>query len=734
MKPIYLDYNATTPIHPEVAEAMLPFLREGFGNPSSSHTFGVFTRKAIEKARAQVAGMLKCNLDEVVFTSGGSEANNLAIKGFVQANSQRGNHIITSQIEHPAVLEVCGYLESQGYRVTYLPVDSDGLLSVEEVREAIKPETILISIMQANNEVGTLQPLAEIVALAHERGIVVHTDSAQAVGKVAVDIPTLGADMLSIAGHKFYAPKGVGALYRRRGTVLEKQLHGADHEQNLRAGTENVLELVGLGQACELVTRRQAEFAEHARLLRDRLESKLIAELPSAVVNGHPEKRLPNTLSISFPGIVADTILSELTDVACSAGAACHSDQVHMSHVLEAMKVPEEQAMGTLRLSVGYATTEAEIDAAAERIVATVRGLQTGTAGSATVKSESDQVRLTRYTHGLGCACKLRPQALERILQEVPVRDDHNVLVGTSTADDAAVYRLSDKLAIVESVDFFTPIVDDPYQFGAIAAANSLSDIYAMGAKPLFALSVVGFPSNRLPESVLTQILKGAADKAAEAGISIIGGHTIDDTEPKYGLAVTGTVHPDKVLTNAGPRIGDKLILSKPLGTGIITTAAKRGLAEAEVIEQAIMVMVTLNRSAAEAMANYDVSACTDVTGFGLLGHLKEMTTGGSVRATILAGTVPLIPGVAELVQAGAIPGGTENNREFVSDKVSWSDSISPTMQLLLCDAQTSGGLLIAVKPEQADKLLEDLHQCGLAAAAIIGEISAAGHGEIEVS
>lgn len=734
MKPIYLDYNATTPIHPEVAETMLPFLREGFGNPSSSHYFGAFTRKAIERARAQVAAMLKCDPDEVIFTSGGSEANNLAIKGYALSHRDRGNHIVTSQIEHPAVLEVCGHLEGLGFAVTYLPVDSEGLISLAEFEQALRPETILITIMQANNEVGTLQPITEIARLAQERGITVHTDSAQAVGKVPVDIPTLGVDLLSVAGHKFYAPKGVGALYRKRGIELQKQMHGADHEQNLRAGTENVLEVVGLGKACELVTQEQEQVYAHCLSLRDKLESQLLAELPAAAVNGHRTKRLPNTLSISFPGIEADTILSELEGVACSAGAACHSDQVRMSHVLEAMGVPVEQAMGTLRLSVGSMTTEAEIDSAAEQIFATIKRLQPAAGGITQVVAEPSEVKLTRYTHGLGCACKLRPQALERVLRSLPLRADANVLVGSNTADDAAVYRLSADLAIVETVDFFTPIVDDPYQFGAIAAANALSDIYAMGAQPLFALSIVGFPSNRLPESVLTEILKGAADKTAEAGISIVGGHTVDDTEPKYGLAVTGRVHPDKILTNSKARVGDRLILTKPLGTGIITTAAKRQLADPEVVAHAAEIMATLNRAAAEALTEFDVSACTDITGFGLLGHLREMVAAGEVDAGIDMQVVPLIAGAAQLAQAGAIPGGTENNLEYVDEHVTWPDSISPVNKLLLCDAQTSGGLLIAVAAEQADKLLARLHQDGVPEATIVGEITAAGSGKITVT
>lgn len=733
MDTIYLDYNATTPIHPEVADAMIPYLREHFGNPSSSHVYGIATRKGVEVARASVAGMLQCPVDRVIFTSGGSEANNFAIKGYALAQRDKGNHIITSQIEHPAVLEVCRYLETLGFEVTYLPVDKYALISLSDFRDAIRPSTILATIMQANNEVGTIQPISEMAAIAHEHGFAMHTDSAQAVGKIPVDIPTLGVDLLSIAGHKFYGPKGVGALYVGPGINLQKLVHGASHEQNLRAGTENVLEIVGLGKACELVIRDLQHSLQHTRALRDKLERALTDGLSSCRVNGHPEKRLPNTLSVSFPGIEANTIMSELQEVACSPGAACHSDKVVMSHVLEAMGIPIEYAMGTIRFSTGSFTTEDEIEKAAAAIVKTIKRLAPGGEDEAVTPISDSEVKLTHYTHGLGCACKLRPQALEKVLAKLPKVSDKQVLVGAESADDAAVYRINDNLAIVQTVDFFTPIVDDPYNFGAIAAANSLSDIYAMGSKPLFALSVVGFPSNRLRLEVLERILQGAADKAAEAGISIIGGHTVDDTEPKYGLAVTGTVDPNKVLTNSKARVGDKLILTKPLGLGIISTAIKRGLTEPALVDKVTAIMATLNNVAADVASRYDISACTDITGFGLLGHLSEMTIASGVKATIRAASVPLIAEAVGFASAGVIPGGTENNMEFVSGKVTWSDSVTRVNRLLLCDAQTSGGLLLAVKPDQADQILAELKSKQIVDAAIIGEIKASGQGMMAV-
>ena len=373
MDPIYLDYNATTPIDPQVADAMLPYIREHFGNPSSSHAFGVTAREAVDKGRRQLAELLGCGADEVVFTSGGTESNNYAIKGVVGAYRDKGNHIITSAVEHPAVLEVCSYLEQQGCRVTYLPVDEFGMVDPQQVESAITPETILVSIMHANNEVGTIEPIEKIAEIAHRNGVLLHADCAQSVGKIPVNVDDLGVDLLSIAGHKLYAPKGIGALYVRSGVRLEKLIHGANHEMGWRAGTENVIEVVGLGEACELINRNLPRYHQHMRTMRDRLESGLGERFSAVKINGHPEKRLPNTTSASFKGTEADSVLSRLGYVAASAGAACHSDHVELSSVLEAMHVPLEYAMGTIRFSVGRFTTEEEIDHALEDIVQAVR-------------------------------------------------------------------------------------------------------------------------------------------------------------------------------------------------------------------------------------------------------------------------------------------------------------------------------------------------------------------------
>lgn len=724
-KIIYLDYNATTPIGTEVAEAMRPFLNDLFGNPSSSHTFGVQARKAVEEARRQISELLHCFPDEIVFTSGGTESNNWAIKGAAYQNRSKGNHIITTTIEHPAVSEVCQYLSANGFKVSYIPVDEYGRVDPADIEKAITPATILITVMQANNEIGTIQPIEKIGEIARRHGIIFHSDAAQSVGKTETDVRKMGVDLLSVAGHKFYAPKGIGALYIRRGVKLQKLMHGANHEQNLRAGTENVLEIVGLGKAAETAQINFKENTERMRLTRDRLASLLMGALPDIKLNGHPEFRLPNTLNISFPKIEANTLLDELKGVAASAGAACHADHVDVSQVLTAMKVPVEFAMGTIRFSTGKYSTLEEMEAAAETIIAAVKRLRPTENITQPVEIQTGEIKLTSFTHGLGCACKIRPQYLEQVLKDLPQVFDKNVLIGAGTSDDAAVYRINETTAIVQTVDFFTPVVDDPWYFGAIAAANALSDIYAMGARPLFALNIVGFPDNRLPMQVLKDILRGASDKAAEAGISVLGGHTVEDTEPKFGMVVTGVIHPEKVLSNATARPGDALILTKPIGTGIISTAVKRGLAKEKTAMIARDIMAELNANAAAVMEMFPVNACTDVTGFGLMGHLKEMAEGSGVRVRIQASAVPLIEEVYELAAAGAIPGGTRNNLDFVSGIVEWDGNVPEITRLILCDAQTSGGLLIAIPDQFADEYIRRFSEKSGKSAFRIGEVLA---------
>jgi len=732
-EPIYLDYNATTPISKEVADAMRPYLDHYFGNPSSVHSFGVKTKMAVEKARRQIADLIGCDPSEIIFTSGGTESNNYAIKGIALANKNKGNHIITSAVEHPAVFEVCSYLEKNGFEISTIPVDEFGIIKMDELKAAIRPETILITVMHANNEVGSIQPIAEIAKLAKEHDIFMHSDAAQSLGKIPVNVQDMGVDLLSIAGHKLYAPKGIGALYIRNGVYLEKLIHGADHEQNLRAGTENVLEIVGLGEAARQANDHLQQNMDHYQKTRDYLQKLLTDALPGLKINGHIEQRLPNTLSISFPRVEANTLIDRLEGVAASAGAACHAESVDVSAVLEAMLVPLDFAMGTIRFSTGRGLTMTDVKTAADEIIRTVKQLMPKEDNViAADKPIAGNIKLTHYTHGLGCACKIQPQHLEAVLQKLNPIFDKNVLVGTETADDATVYQLRDDLAIVQTLDFFTPIVDDPYEFGAIAAANALSDVYAMGAKPLFALNIVGFPEDTLPMEVLEQILKGAQDKATEAGIPILGGHTIEDPEPKYGMVVTGSLHPDDIIKNTGAQPGDVLVLTKPLGTGILSTAIKRGMVDDELKNEVTQLMAQLNKIAAETMKGYDVHACTDVTGFGLMGHLKEMTTGSQCNVMVEYRKLPYLRDVKNLATAGVIPGGTFNNLDFVSEYVDYGN-LPRTDQLLLCDAQTSGGLLVALSSEQAERYLAELHSKGLKEAVIIGRFTETGTGIIKI-
>jgi len=367
MRHVYLDHNASTPIDPVVAAAMRPFLEDHYGNPSSGHWAATTAKTALEAARGQVAALLGCQNDEIVFTSGGSEANNLALKGVFFPLRDKGGHIITTRIEHPAIIAPCRFLERLGARVTYLPVDHTGRVDPDDLQRAISPGTILISIMHANNEVGTIQPIEDCVKIAHEHGVLFHTDAAQSIGKIPTDVNAFGVDLLSIAGHKLYAPKGVGALFVRRGVSLEPLIHGAAQESGRRAGTESALLAVGLGKACELA--RDLAPMDRLRTLRDHFWQELQRRFSDRVVlNGHPTLRLPNTLNVSFVGRVGAEILGRLDAVAASTGSACHAGRIELSPVLEAMGVTPEVGMGAIRFSLGRATTRDEIDAVVERL------------------------------------------------------------------------------------------------------------------------------------------------------------------------------------------------------------------------------------------------------------------------------------------------------------------------------------------------------------------------------
>ena len=372
MSPIYLDYNATTPLLPEVVDAMLPFLRESFGNPSSDHPYGWTAREAVDKARAEVAALLGCAPEEIAFTSGGTEANNLAIRGIAPARPG-ARRIVTSVVEHPAIAEPCAELERTGWSVARLPVDAQGRVSVDDLVAALVPGTALVTIMHANNETGTVQPIAEIAAAAKDRGALVHTDAAQSVGKLPVDVGALGVDLLSIAGHKLYAPKGVGALYVRRGTALGPFLRGAGQEKGLRPGTENVAGIAGLGAAAAAAKRDLDAIATRLSSLTARLWDALARGVPGLALNGHPVERLPNTLNVRFPGVRGGALLAVVPEIAASTGSACHAGSEKASAAITAMGVPSDAALGSVRLSLGRGTTEEAVDIAAAALIRAFR-------------------------------------------------------------------------------------------------------------------------------------------------------------------------------------------------------------------------------------------------------------------------------------------------------------------------------------------------------------------------
>ena len=361
---IYMDNAATTSVRPEVLEAMAPYFTQYFGNASSIHSFGRAARRGMENARKQVAAALGCEPREVYFTAGGSESDNWAIRCAVEAKAQKGRHIITSAIEHHAVLHTCEYMEKQGYEVTYLPVDEFGRVSVESVKNAIRPDTVLITIMAANNEIGTLQPIPEIGRLAKENGILFHTDAVQAVGAVPVDVNAWNVDMLSLSGHKFHAPKGVGALYVRKGIRISNLIYGGAQERGLRAGTENLPGIVGLGKAIELAVQELPEYTQRVSALRDKLIDGILGKIPDVCLNGHRTERLPGNVNVSVRYVEGEALLMrlDLAGVAASSGSACTSGSLDPSHVLLAIGLPHEVAHGSLRLSLGNDTTEEEVD------------------------------------------------------------------------------------------------------------------------------------------------------------------------------------------------------------------------------------------------------------------------------------------------------------------------------------------------------------------------------------
>lgn len=361
---IYLDHNATTQLDKRVLEKMLQYFNDLYGNPSSVYRFAQLARRAIEDARAELALLLNADPSEIVFTSGGTESNNTAIKGIAYKYQSKGRHIITSKIEHHAVIHPCQFLEKNGFRITYLDVDRYGIVDLKELEEALSEDTILVSIMHANNEIGTIEPLKEIVDICHRKGVYVHSDAVQTVGKIKVDVKELGVDLLSLSGHKFYGPKGVGALYVKKGVKFEPLLHGGGHEKDRRSGTENTPGIVGLGEAARLARQEMQNEQAHIQPLRDKLELELVKKIPEVKVNGHPELRLYNTLNICMKHIEGESILINLDfeGICASSGSACTSGSLEPSHVLLALGLDHETAHGSLRFSLGKDTTEQEID------------------------------------------------------------------------------------------------------------------------------------------------------------------------------------------------------------------------------------------------------------------------------------------------------------------------------------------------------------------------------------
>ena len=378
--PIYLDYNATTPVDPLAAQALEPWPRERFGNPSSAHLYGKEAKAAVETARAEVAALIGGRPGDMIFCGSATEANNLAIFGVARALRGERRHLVTSAVEHPSVMQPMRWLEAEGWQLTVLPVDGTGRVRMEAAAQAIRRDTALISVMLANNETGTMQPVSEIAALAHACGAFMHVDAAQGAGKIPIDVHDLGADLLTLAGHKFYAPKGVGALYVREGTPILPIMAGAGHERGLRPGTENVPYIVALGTAARLAQEGLAVEAARLRSLRDALQERLVIAIPGLLLNGHPAERLPNTLNLSFPGVAGWQLLAAVPEIAASTGSACHAGGHTVSDILAAMSMPQEQALSAIRLSLGRFTTTAEIDGAASVLIAAWRRL-TGTVG-----------------------------------------------------------------------------------------------------------------------------------------------------------------------------------------------------------------------------------------------------------------------------------------------------------------------------------------------------------------
>ena len=708
MKAIYFDHNASTPLESEVISKMKSVLENNFGNPSSSHIYGLKSKQIIEEARDSLAKMLNADAEEIIFTSGGSESNNMAIRGIVKQFPKC--HIITSVIEHPSVQKVCDALELDGFRVTSVKVDHTGIIDIDDFKNQICDDTKLISIMLANNETGVLQPIKKIAEIAKKHKILIHTDAAQAAGKIKIDVNELNVDLLTIAAHKMYGPKGVGALYIRRGVKINPLILGAGHEGGLRAGTENVLEIAGLGVAAQIFIDNSNEIINHQKELRDRFFEQIYKYIPSVKLNSDVENRLPNTANLYFPDCNANKILSEIPEIAASAGAACHADSIEPSQVLTAMGFTGERALGSIRFSFGRTNTSEEIDFAVEKIVKVVNELQKSISNEH-ISDEKSITTLSLANSSLGCSCKLSPKNLNDVLKNItnPLNIDNNS--GFENSDDAGVYFLDDKTAILSTIDFIAPIVENPFDFGRIATANALSDIYAMGGKPLFANNIVVFPEDKLPKEILVEILKGAQSVTDLAGVQILGGHSVKDNEIKYGMSVTGIVNRENLLKNNGAETGDILILTKAIGVGVLCMAMKKRLLQTKTIKKIIDKMANLNKDISEILNDFMVTACTDISGFGLLGHLSEMMEGSGKSAILYQQEIPIFEDVEKIVRLGIVSDGYFGNVDYFDKNIEWCNDISPSTKKIFFDPQTSGGLLFSIKAQDTEDILKIFHE-----------------------
>ena len=593
--------------------------------------------------------------------------------------------------------------------------------------KATANETALVTIIHAQNEIGTLQPVAEIVRQVQSVGALIHTDAAQSIGKVVVDVNKLGVDLLSIAGHKLYAPKGTGALYVRRGVKLPPLLVGASQERGLRPGTENVAYIVALGEACRLASMTLEKASQQMAFAANHFFRTLQQNIPEIALVGHPTERLPNTLNVLFPGVRSSTsgILSrcfrfERVRLPCR--------QRRASAILLALGIPREKALGTVRLSLGRSTTIEDVSTAAARLVGTWHSLQR----SAPVRVLERRIderhaanRLSHLSHGGGCGCKLAPSVLQQLLSNHPTATPYKqLLVGLETGDDAAVWQLDNGTCIIATTDFFMPMVDDPYDFGRIAASNAISDVYAMGGSPIMALAILGMPVDKIPPEMVRRILEGGASVCSAAGIPVAGGHSIDSPEPIYGLAVIGISSKANIRRNSDAKAGDRLILTKALGVGVYSAAFKKNALSRAAYDEFIASTTLLNRVGTRLGEDPDVHAMTDVTGFGLLGHALEIARGSNMTVRIDPSRLPYLKDAATLAQNGFVTGASGRNWKSYDTSVTLPAGTPDWQRQLFCDPQTSGGLLVSCAPAHADELLKTIVAAGYPDAKNIGYVT----------